>query len=259
MPTLMHAPAERSLSDAEAMRELEVCDHSLSEEVRARLDREGYLIIPGVIDAAWLQQLRDRVDALAAEEGPGGFHENKIQGLGQGRLADLVNKGAMFDRAWSHPLILAAARHALQVPFRLFCLNHREPAANDGLQGMHRDSGPRIKLQCIWCLDAFTPDNGSTRAIPGSHHPSYQHVAPDGDPTRPHADEIPLCAPAGSMILYHGNLLHSGTLNRSGGRRRSLILAYIPRTVPQLCDQAEYLRVSTARRLTPLQRWLLDA
>src|SRR5580693_5009175 len=98
---------ETSLSDLQAMAELAACDAWLDDGMRARLDRDGYVIVQGAIDGPWLAQLRARVDLLYAEEGPHGHHENRGRGQAPGLLADLVNKGEAFDRAWSHPLVLA--------------------------------------------------------------------------------------------------------------------------------------------------------
>ena len=124
---------------------------------------------------------------------------------------------------------------------------------------MHRDtSGARTKLQCIWCLDDFTPDNGATRVIPRSHRLPYEIEDAQAQYDGEHPRQLLLCAQAGALIIYHGNLLHSGTRNASSGSRRSLIMSYIPRDYPQLCNQAEYLRLATAKRLSRFDRWLLD-
>jgi hypothetical protein len=250
-----HVPASRAAGAA-----LEGYRDVLAAPDRDHLDQAGFVVIPGVIDPDWRRSLCARLEALCAEEGPGGFHENKTQGIGTGLLADLVNKGEVFDGTWKHPLVLSAALHAIGSSTRLLCLNYRDPQPGDGQQGLHRDTGgARTKLQCIWCLDDFTADNGATRVVAGSHHQPYAFENLPLDASGQHPQEMLLCASAGSLIVYHGNLLHSGTRNRSDGSRRSLILSYIPRDYPQLCNQAEYLRVSTAGRLSLFDRWLLDA
>ncbi len=265
MTTSVEPRCEPRLSDVEAMAELAACDAWMGDELRTRLDRDGYAIVAGAIDAPWLSRLRARVDALYAEEGPHGHHENHGRKPAPGLLADLVNKGEVFDRAWSHPLVLAAARHVLGGPIKLYGMNFRDPPPGEPAQRMHADTsrpapgGPYSKLQCIWALDDFTAANGGTRAIPGSHLRATVQYVPGGGPDEVHPEQVTWCAPAGSMILYNGNVWHGAGANASGAHRRSLILAYTPRDSEQMCRQAEYLRVRTARRLSPLQRWLLDA
>jgi ectoine hydroxylase-related dioxygenase (phytanoyl-CoA dioxygenase family) len=61
-------------------------------------------------------------------------------------------------------------------------LRLRAPLPGYGHQGLHPDfeqrrtEGPWQTLSAMWCITAFTPDNGPPRVIPGSH------------PTRPAAD-----------------------------------------------------------------------
>ncbi len=264
--TIIDPPgAQAPLDDARAMDELASYAAWLSDDMRRKLDHDGYVIIPGAIDTPWLEQLRARVDLQYAEEGPHGHHENRGRRPEPGKLADMVNKGAVFDRAWSHPLALAAARHVLGRPFKLYCLNFRDPPPGTPAQRLHTDiadpvpGGPYPKMQCIWTLDDFTVENGATRAIRGSHLRAEVPIAPGGEPDRVHPEEVRWCAPAGSLIIYNGSVWHGAGANAGGAHRRSLILAYVTRDLDQLCDQAEYLRVRTARRLGPLQRWLLDA
>ncbi len=258
MTTCVRSAIDAPLTDGAAMRQLEAHAGALDGDRLRQLDSEGYVIIPDAIGAAWLERLRARVEVLRANEGSGGGHENAVRHEACA-LADLVNKGEVFDGIWNHPLVLAAASHLICAPFRLMVLNLRVPKPGEGLQAVHRDTGGRrTKLQAIFLLDDFTPDNGSTRVIPRSHL-QPQHAVPTDGPAAFHPGEVTLCAPAGSLLLYEGHLLHSGTLNRSGAPRRTLILAYVPRSYPQQCNQAECLRVSTAKRLDPLQRWLLDA
>jgi ectoine hydroxylase-related dioxygenase (phytanoyl-CoA dioxygenase family) len=70
----------------------------------------------------------------------------------------------------------------------------------------------------MWCITAFTPDNGPLRVIPGSHRVSQPptDVLAFGSGMGPHPDEVKIVAPAGSVILFNSaDLWHSGTLNYS--------------------------------------------
>jgi ectoine hydroxylase-related dioxygenase (phytanoyl-CoA dioxygenase family) len=68
-------------------------------------------------------------------------------------------------------------------------------------------------------LDDFTPENGATTIIPGSH------LWPDErKPTR--EEMIPAVMPAGSMVYFLNTIWHSGGANKTDKPRRSLTIQY---------------------------------
>ena len=77
----------------------------LSEAGKQQLDEEGYLVLPDLMGAGLLQQLRGRVEELFAEEGDRAGSEFK-QEAGARRLANLVNKGTVFERAIAMPEVI---------------------------------------------------------------------------------------------------------------------------------------------------------
>jgi phytanoyl-CoA hydroxylase len=96
-------------------------------------------------------------------------------------------------------------------------------------------------LGAAWiALDDATVDNGCLWVIPGSHQPGIlwplrQHADPEYDfaPESfdfPHADQdaIPVEVPAGTIVFFHGYLLHKSLKNRrSAGFRRALVNHYM--------------------------------
>jgi hypothetical protein len=96
-------------------------------------------------------------------------------------------------------------------------------------------------LGAAWiALDNATIDNGCLWVIPGSHRPGIlwplrQHQNPEYDfapesydyPFRDE-DAIPVEVSAGSIVFFHGYLLHKSLKNRrSTGFRRALVNHYI--------------------------------
>jgi ectoine hydroxylase-related dioxygenase (phytanoyl-CoA dioxygenase family) len=249
----------------QAMHELGVDRHRLGADHRAQLDEQGWSLLPGVIDAAWLERLRARVDDQARAEGEGGGWEAHTE-PGARRLADLVNKGEEFDRLWTHPLVLAAVAHVLARPFKLSSLNYREPMPGHGRQTLHEDWPPRGACEpfhvvnSIWLLDDFTAGNGASRVVPGTHRligrPGCDGHKPGGD----HPRQVVITAPAGSVVVFNSHCWHGGMPNLDGTRRRALFAYYVAREHPrQQTDQAALLRVRTWRRLPRAARWLLAA
>ncbi|MEZ4867216.1 MAG: phytanoyl-CoA dioxygenase family protein [Caldilineaceae bacterium] len=243
---------------------LGVTAETLSAQERAELDQQGYTVFPNVIDAAWLTALRDAFEQITATEGEeAGKEVNQMAGIR--RLADLVNKGEVFDRIYTHPLVLAAARYVIGRPFKVHSLNGHDPLPGHGQQALHPDwGGPRPDtsvnhvMNSLWILDDFGPENGATRLVPGSHrwlgHPR-DHLS---DLKESHPQEIYVSAPAGSVLVFNSHAWHGSTTNRSDRMRRVYHCAFIAREHPQQTDQRKYLRPETAARLSPAARYLLD-
>lgn len=245
-----------------ALRELGVRDDTLTDDEKARLDRDGYLPLFGVLSAEDVDALNRRLTELIAAEGDRAGLEVH-QETGTNRLADLVNKDPLFEVCFSHPRVLAAIRHVLG-EFRLSSLNSRAALPGQGHQSLHADFGQPVPpgdyhvCNSIWLLDDFTPDNGATRVVPGSHRSARMPSEAMADPADPHPDEVLLTGPAGTVVVFNSHLWHGGTLNRSSRPRRAMHSYFCRRTVPQQLDQASYIRPETFARLTPAQRFILD-
>ena len=236
----------------------------LANEHQQQLDEQGYTILLDIIDPDWLGRLRQAFDDIHAAEGAdAGKEVSQIEGVR--RLADLVNKGEVFDGVYVHPLLLSAVWHILQRPFKLHSVNGHDPLQGFGQQALHADwggergTGRYHVVNSMWMLDDMTPDNGATRIVPGSHRRPEGVADAHPDRTAPHPEEIYLTGTAGSVGVFNGSAWHSCTQNRSGGPRRVLHVACIAREHKQQTDQKEHLRESTDRRLSPLARYILDA
>ena len=79
---------------------------------------------------------------------------------------------------------------------------------------------PPISAATVFAIDDFTEDNGATVAIPGSHLWGEERLPQPGD------QRVKAVMPAGSCILFLGNLWHGGGENRSGADRLALTAQY---------------------------------
>lgn len=245
------------------MSELGLAHVEPTDDQKSQLDERGYTILPDIIDPDWLGRLRQAFDDIHAAEGAdAGKEVAQVEGVR--RLADLVNKGEVFDGIYVQPLLLAAVWHMLQRPFKLHSVNGHEPLKGHGQQDLHADwggergTGRYHVVNSMWMLDDMTTDNGATRIVPGSHRDPDTVAEGVEDRLAKHPDEVYLTAPAGAVGVFNGSAWHSCTLNLSGASRRVLHCAFIAREHKQQTDQREYLRQSTDRRLTPLARYVLD-
>jgi ectoine hydroxylase-related dioxygenase (phytanoyl-CoA dioxygenase family) len=244
----------------ECLQELGASRELLSDRQRDELRRKGYTLLWGLIDRAWLATLRERFEELQAAEGAmAGLEVHQEQGAR--RLADLVNKGSMFDGVWSDPLLLAAVHFVIDAPFHFSSLNARDALPGEGLQALHQDAAanpPPYGCNSVWMLDEFRKENGCTRVVPGSYRRPHPREVLD-DPKAPHPDEELVVAPAGSVAVFNSYTWHGGTLNRTrDAHRRALHCYFNPRGEEQQTDQRAHLRPQTAPRLSPAQRYLLD-
>ena len=239
--------------------ELGVRAGTITDAERLALDRDGFVLLAGIVDPHWLARIRAGFEArLGAAHVFGGPSPTTGD-----VMYDLANHDPAFDRMWSHPRILAAVDHVLGRPFKLSSLNGRDPRRGEGGQALHADWRPERQgafhvVNSLWMLDDFTPENGATRIVPGSHLAEDGAIRALADPQADHPDQVVVRAPAGSVLVFNAHAWHGGTVNRSGDRRRAMHAYFTAREHPQQLDQRRYVRLRTWERLDAAQRWLLD-
>ena len=139
------------MSMENALRLLGVTDHLLSDEEKTHLDARGFLPLEGVLSEGQVRTLRRRFDELVESEG-GKAGAEVHQEEGTHRLANLVDKGEMFEVCISHPKVLAGVRHVLGTEFRLSSLNGRAALPGLGLQALHADWREGVEPGGLLCV-----------------------------------------------------------------------------------------------------------
>lgn len=232
----------------------------LEQTERRPLDELGYLVLPGFVPPRMLAELRERVEALWEQEGSEAGSEFRYES-GVRRLANLVDKGAIFAELVSMPKILECIEHVIGPACKLSSLNARSTNPNNGeSQPWHVDAGAiadeRGYWVCnsVWMLDDFTVENGATRMIPRSH--TWRRL-PDAGNTGPLEGEELVTGEAGTVVIMNAHMWHGGTANRTDRCRRALHAFYTRNDKPQQQYQKALLRPETVAALTPQQRRLL--
>jgi ectoine hydroxylase-related dioxygenase (phytanoyl-CoA dioxygenase family) len=188
------------------------------------LDDDGWLVLPDVIDGCAVATMREAFERAAAAQ--------KEAGAREGGTRHIMLEDAAFGVARSEPGVLAAVRHVIGRDFGLMNGGGRDPLPGFGQQGLHTDWRARAAWEpyyaatALWLLDDFTPDNGATRLVPGSHRKGTLPTA-FSDPERRHPEEKIVVARAGSVLVFNGHLWHSGTRNRTNGPRRVLQCQFV--------------------------------
>ena len=147
----------------------------MTSDRRRLLDERGWVALEGLLPPERRRRLVERIEALFAAEGDRAGAEFK-QEPGARRLANLVDKGAVFLDCILEPEVLEHVGHVLGPRFKLSSLNVRSANSwSEETQPLHVDAGAlpdeRGYWVCntVWLLDDFTPENGAIRMVPGSH------------------------------------------------------------------------------------------
>lgn len=217
---------------------------------KQQLDAQGYVLLREAIPASMLEELRAVFDAnvLPSDRWP------VPRGM-DWRHAQLDLEPAVQVVSRLAPLLAAVGR-LIGERFFLSQAEGREPLGGGGHQPLHRDLSarrPGDSVSALAYLDDFGAQNGATRIVPGSHRPS------PGEPDFDFQDESrarQLSGLAGDILVFDVDLVHAGSLNHSGARRRTLLLSY--RAEPLYAAHLETaalrnVRMDTRERFDPPQ------
>jgi ectoine hydroxylase-related dioxygenase (phytanoyl-CoA dioxygenase family) len=219
------------------------------DQLSAALETDGYLLFPGLLTGAQLAAIRGQLDPVL-EATPRG--RNDFEGFTTKRVYALLNHAPATSVLVEHPLLLALAARYLAPNFLLSAHLAIQIFDGETAQSWHFDDGfyqqpmprPPNGVSAIWAIDAFTQDNGATELIPGSH--KWGSVRPAGF----EANAVKAIAPAGSLLLFPGNLTHRGAANTGAPPRLAV--------TTQFCQgwhrQQENMMIAvgeTARDLSP--------
>jgi ectoine hydroxylase-related dioxygenase (phytanoyl-CoA dioxygenase family) len=230
---------------------------------RDQLDRDGYVILENYMGQQLLGELRQRIGQLFLSEGDqaGAEFKREEQTL---RLANLVDKGEVFERAIAMPEVLERIGHVLGPQFKLSSLNARSANPHSTwVQPLHADMGaiPDEKgywvANTVWMLDDFTQENGAIRMVPGSHRWGKLPQDAVTELQAPHPDEVLITGKAGTVVVMNAHMWHGGTANRTGKPRCAMHAFYARWDKPQQQYQKRLLRPEVQERLTPPLRKLL--
>ena len=230
---------------------------------RNDLDTLGFCVLENFMDRELLPRLRDRVDSLFELEGENAGSEFRTERETR-RLANLVDKGEIFEQAVILPAILEHVGHVLGPLFKLSSLNVRSADPHSTApQPLHADMGAIPDEQgfwvcnTVWMLDDFTTANGAIRCVPGSHRWGKLPQEVLSDPQAPHPGERLITGQAGTVIVMNAHAWHGGTANTTDGHRRAMHGFYCRSDKPQQQYQKRLLRPEVRERLSPALRRVL--
>ena len=229
-----------------------------SAQAKGDLDKHGYCMLSGLLDAAEIAEMQSLVPQLAAEEQARSLHD-QAQGESDNQyIYMMINKGRVFLDLVQHPAILDMVGHLLgpenllsasdailckpggkQMPLHSDQWWLPQPTARNQRPEMrvgemrrftHRaDSGGADKpinqaaaCSVMWMVTDFTEDNGATRLVPGSHL-----VGEQPDPAVPYKVETAAgSGRAGAALIFDSRMWHATGANRTDAARIGIINVY---------------------------------
>ena len=159
------------------------------------------------------QQILPLVEGFFSEEGGGGDDES----LEKSRDDAKSTKSATTSTTTTNTLMDGIYRSELQLMTAV-------PGSNN--QSWHKDNRAR-GLSIIIPLVDFTPDNGGTQLLLGSHNNNWPLLfsSPNGGGGGGGGARV-VRAPAGSVVAYDSRTIHRGLGNETSEGRPALIFCY---------------------------------
>lgn len=235
----------------------------LTQGERRDLDDNGFVILYDVLTLDQVKVIVERIQYLA-ETVERDLAREAVAEPEMIKVMDLINGGSVFDVGYTHPRVLAAARHVLGGDMKFHSMGSRSATPGFGHQALHldfgRDLGQPHPAGCntLWTLVDFERHNGGTRLVPGSHQSGQNPRQVLEDPKADAPGEIRLEAPAGSVAVFGGHTWHGGAQNFSNDVRWSLLAAFCKRDLAQDPPVAEMIEDDVRERTTEETSKLLD-
>jgi len=202
---------------------------SADPRLAARLDEiseRGYCVIEGAFSSEQVQRTKTELSPWLQGELMG---RNNFEGERSERVYALLAKAPSIAEMIEHSDVLAIVDSILAPHYLLSAALAINVHPGETPQPFHIDdnaggtalSKPRepLGVSTIWALDDFTNINGATEVVPGSH------LWEEG--REPLANEVEkVLMPAGSALVFAGNLIHRGGANASDEVRLAVTPQY---------------------------------
>ena len=204
------------------------------------LDLCGFTILRSGFSETVLSDLRERLERLLSEQ------ETRFGGretLKQIKELDILRAPLIWDEAFLNVAVyhelIELCRRALGDYFIINQQNgirnppvvrsHHQASYHRDLPYQHFVSSRPLALNALLCLDPFTPENGATRVLPGSHKIEF---FPDDRVVR--SLEMAANVPAGSYLILNSMVFHCAGINTTEGPRRGINTVF---TIPIIKQQ----------------------
>ena len=216
-----------------------------TEQFKAQFQRDGFLLIPQVLSADEVRDLKAKIDRVFEDERYVGNRYNDMVAV------RLFETDPLFEAMLTREPIIGLVESILGPSCHLIAENVVRNRPGEAIDQFHADdqvilpiaSGmerhdPRLSMPVflltvqIMLTDVPSEEYGPTQYVPGSHysgrHPNDVHH-PDFEGRKP----VSILCKAGDIYLHNGQCWHRGAPNTSDRTRYLFQLAYGQRWVSQ--------------------------
>lgn len=191
------------------------------------LDRDGAVVLSGLLDDDQLSALRHELDPEFAQAE---FCQGLFYGAKTKRIHSLARKSATIRTMIMMPQVVDVMRRILGPNCDSIQLNLTQGIQiwpGEKAQVVHRDDSmfpvtPKpfeFMVNAMWAYTPFTRGNGATLVVPGSHRWDAGRMPEPHEITQ--AEMEP-----GEVLIYLGSLIHAGGANQSTLPRTGIALSY---------------------------------
>jgi phytanoyl-CoA hydroxylase len=213
--------------------------------IRGQYERDGYVVVRDVLDAALIEEARNHVDWLL-EKHP----DKRPEELGH----TLMQDDPFWVRLVSDKRLLDVAEQFVGPGIALFASHYIAKPPFEGQPVLWHQDGSYWPLEpmevvTLWlAIDDSTPENGCMRVIPGTHTMSLQPLRARTDVPNVLESEIDadlvdesqavdVVLAAGDVSIHDPKLIHGSGANVSPRWRRGLTIRYIPTSTRIVSDE----------------------
>ena len=227
---------------------------TLTPQQKEQYEREGYLVLPGLIEPALVSKVRGRIEAIAqgAAPLPEGVDRMKEPVVARDEVSVSSPAGGLrklegvplardpsVHKVAHHPGLVAVMKELLGMDLKLLrAAAMMKPPRIGSPKGLHQDAAyypiePMEHIAAWIALDPATENNGCMQVMPGAHKNGYQeHEKREYETdlvikgtTGEEEGLVQLPMEPGDVLLTHCLTPHQSSANRSSDWRRALILA----------------------------------
>jgi ectoine hydroxylase len=245
---------------------------AMTDDERARFDRDGFLVVPGVLSESEIEVARTAVLGAYERAGqPGGHGLGPTGALHQlsavtslPELAFLLDHPVAFRYIWSllgwnvhvyHSHIDVHPQIKEKRPFRW------EWHQDGGRQNREIETDPRAMLSvklAYWLSDVSETGRGNFTVLPGSHKTNWLPGPPRRDVEWPQPEgAIQITANPGDLVVFDRRLWHQRSDNYSEITRVGAFFGYTYRWVAGRDEVADLPNTPEWAGFTEVQKQLL--
>ena len=216
--------------------------YDLEEVCKKITHGDGWVVLKGMFSNSDIEMAKERIFKHKFGETNGFVNRDDRHNNYTGLTWGLLSRGKIFAKIATHPIILEVGRRLLGTRCRLSSLAANTVVPGMDGQGPHLDypyyrhlwpqregcmdlpANHLLALQVVTLITDFTPDNGATAIVPGSHiHPRH----PDNQEEF-FKKAVQVSAQAGDVILFAGPIQHCAMPNKTSMIRSGILQHMVP-------------------------------